>query len=91
MALFVYAFAVAESVFPRFVWGMLVPAGVVSFFVFGLWPLTCSKIGLINKKSHLDLINDIKGVIETTETVRGTVANDTASSASASSSENNEN
>jgi hypothetical protein len=64
MFLFAWLYGWSKGIFPRFCWGLLVPACVVSNFVFGFWPLICSKIGLVNKKSHLDLIRDIKGVIE---------------------------
>jgi hypothetical protein len=86
MSFFIYLFAISQSTFPRFCWGLLVPAGLVSLFVFGAWPLICTKIGLVNTKSHLDLIRDIKGVIEERREVRS-IAAVTVEAASDSSSE----
>ena len=70
MSFFIFLFAISESTFPRFCWGLLVPAGMVSLFVFGLWPLICTKIGLVNTRSHHELIREIKGVIEERSNVR---------------------
>jgi len=44
----------------RFVWGTLLPCGFLSYLVFGLWPLVCSKIGLINNQSQELLVASIK-------------------------------
>ena len=69
---------------------------MVSNFIYGAWPLICSKIGLVNKKSHQELIKEIKGIIEETEAPRPntimTNENITILSASSASvSENNDN
>ena len=67
MALFEWFFLLSKAVFSKFLWGVFAPAFLVSFFVFGAWPIICSKIGLINKKSHLDLIKEIKKSIAQTD------------------------
>ena len=50
--LFIFIYSRSYGMLPRFVWAMFLPFFLNSFFIFGLWPFICSKVGLINRESQ---------------------------------------